>query len=118
MQVLALFCLVAVPQIGGPFRVARPRFVRALRYSLHTQTHLPSPILILQRDTVEVLTGKLLAELPGQVVEYFHSMKHIPPPPRGAGGPPPAVSMGRQAAVSLGNPAPPPTQPASHFPRI
>ncbi|EFN58110.1 hypothetical protein CHLNCDRAFT_30221, partial [Chlorella variabilis] len=33
-----------------------------------------------QRDTVESLAAKLLAELPGQLVEYFHHLKRMPPP--------------------------------------
>lgn len=55
-----------------------------------------------QRDSVEGLAAKLLAELPGQVVEYFHDIKRMPPPPKQAPtGAPPAP--GAQA----GGPYPP-----------
>lgn len=52
-----------------------------------------------QRDSVEGLAARLLAELPGQVVEYFHDIKRVPPPPRH----PSAGAPGAQA----GGPYPP-----------
>ncbi|KAI7845503.1 hypothetical protein COHA_000926 [Chlorella ohadii] len=65
-----------------------------------------------QRDTVEGLASKLLGELPGQVVEYFHELRRMPPPGRpqatpGAtpAAPPPAVAA--QAAAA---------QPAASYP--
>ncbi|KAL4428007.1 hypothetical protein ABPG75_002096 [Micractinium tetrahymenae] len=54
-----------------------------------------------QRDSVEGLAAKLLAELPGQVVEYFHDMKHMPPPPRHA-------AAGAASGAPAAGPYPPP----------
>ncbi|KAL4445388.1 hypothetical protein ABPG77_011213 [Micractinium sp. CCAP 211/92] len=73
------------------------------------------------RDTVEGLAAKLLAELPGQVVEYFHDMRGVPPPPRPS-APPPAVSAATpEPAAAVGvpvTPATPPANGADRFPRI
>jgi hypothetical protein len=77
-----------------------------------------------QRDTVEGLATKLLAELPGQVVEYFHELRRMPPPGRAqaAGGglapaappvvQPPAVAAQPPAATAYGAAA----QPAPSYP--
>ncbi len=56
-------------------------------------TSLPRNLSSPQRDTVEGLAAKLLAELPGQVVEYFHDMRRMPPPPRQTLAAPAAAPM-------------------------
>ncbi|PSC75501.1 copine-3-like isoform X1 [Micractinium conductrix] len=66
-----------------------------------------------QRDTVEGLAAKLLAELPGQVVEFFHDMRRMPPPRPGAASmapPAPAAAAPAEAAPAL------PTDGVSHQP--
>jgi hypothetical protein len=49
---------------------------------------------------VEGLAAKLLAELPGQVVQYFHEMRHTPPP--AVAVPPPAVGVPPGVAAQTG----------------
>jgi hypothetical protein len=68
----------------------------------------------LQRDTVEGLATKLLAELPGQVVEYLNDIRRIPPPAKTQAPPPPAYGVAPHLppAVGMAPPPPPPPPPA------
>lgn len=71
-----------------------------------------------QRDTVEGLASKLLAELPGQVVEYYHELRRMPPPGRApAAGPTPAVpaDMPPPATAALPVASAPPLPPTQRF---
>jgi hypothetical protein len=48
-----------------------------------------------QRDAAEELASELLAELPGQLVEFYFDIMHISPPDRATAPlPPPAVAAG------------------------
>jgi hypothetical protein len=60
---------------------------------------------------VEGLAAKLLAELPGQLVEYFHDMRRMPPPAAAA----PAVGVPQNGGK--GAEAPPPGKPEK-FPSL
>ena len=77
-------------------------------------THLvllaPTPRCPLQRDTVEGLATKLLAELPGQVVEYLNEIRRMPPPAKAQAPPPPAYGVAPQQPPAVGL-APPPLPP-------
>ena len=77
-------------------------------------THLvllaPTPRCPLQRDTVEGLATKLLAELPGQVVEYLNEIRRMPPPAKAQAPPPPAYGVAPQQPPAVGM-APPPLPP-------
>ncbi|KAL4428006.1 hypothetical protein ABPG75_002095 [Micractinium tetrahymenae] len=70
-----------------------------------------------QRDSVEGLAAKLLAELPGQVVEYFHDMKHMLPPPKPS-APPPAVSAATAEPAVPAAASAPAANGADRFPKI
>lgn len=73
-----------------------------------------SPLPHVQRETVGSLASQLLAELPGQLVEYFHTMKGIPPPPSKGGSRPAAtasldpvaLAVPPQPVIATGVPAP------------
>ena len=86
----------------------------------------PPSCTVLQRDTVESLAAKLLAELPGQVVEY-HDMRGIspstmsmpPPAVAAASGPHPAEPAGAAASAQPAVAAvPAAANPANHYHRI
>ncbi|PSC75848.1 copine-3 [Micractinium conductrix] len=80
---------------GDTVRIRAPGGRPAVRDSVQFCEFRPN-----QRDTVEGLAAKLLAELPGQVVEYFHDMQHMPPP-----RPPPAMGVAKLDGVAEGTPA-------------
>lgn len=73
----------------------------------------------MQRETVGSLAAQLLAELPGQLVEYFHTMKGIPPPPSKGSRPSAAATPAAAAAGAVDTPPLVATGvPAPGFPKV